>query len=242
MNLIIDCGNTLTKLAVFEQSELISMKSCPKSDTDQLKAFIKKNKGISSVIISSVIKYPYAIKKYLDDNFYFLELNENVPLPIKNKYKTPQTLGKDRLAAVTGANYLYPGENLLVISAGTCITYDFITSKKEYLGGSISPGLSIRYKSLHNFTEKLPLVKNRNFNKLTGQTTEESVLSGVINGTASEIDGMISKYKDLYKNLKVILGGGDSYFFDKRLKNPIFAVPNVVLIGLNVILNHNVKK
>jgi type III pantothenate kinase len=142
-----------------------------------------------------------------------------------------------------GANLYFPNQDVLVIDAGTCIKYDFVNKANAYLGGSISPGLQMRFKALHTLTEKLPLVQPvLNVDYLIGSSTEEAILSGVLNGCIAEIDGIIQQYKSNYKNLKVVLSGGDSIYFDKTLKNSIFASPNIVLEGLNAILDYNVDK
>ena len=248
MKLIIDFGNTLIKLALFDERDLINIWFQEKLHPDKVTNFIidfiaklpKKQKP-HSIIISSVVDIPASLSEYLNENFTFIELTSSTPVPLINKYKTPESLGKDRLATVVGAGNLYPGKNILVIEAGTCITYDFLNSENEYLGGGISPGVEMRFKSLHNFTDKLPFVNKRECNSLIGQTTEESILSGILNGVTDEIDGIITRYLGNYEKLTIILSGGDIKYFDKRLKNNIFAVPNLVLMGLNVILDYNDK-
>ena len=249
MKLILDFGNTLLKIALFEKKDLINIwfqeKLHPNKHTNFIIDFIAKlpeKQKPDSIIISSVVDIPVSLSEYLNKNFTFIELSSNIPIPLTNKYKTPKSLGNDRLAAVVGAGNLYPGKNILVIEAGTCITFDFLNSKNEYLGGAISPGIEMRFKSLNNFTDKLPLVSKRECNNLIGQTTEESILSGILNGVIAEIDGIINSYLRNYENLTVILSGGDIKHFDKRLKNNIFAVPNLVLVGLNVILDYNDKQ
>jgi type III pantothenate kinase len=171
-----------------------------------------------------------------------LEFNHNTILPINNSYQTPGTLGKDRIAAVVGASSLFPGEDLLIIDAGTCITFDFINAQKEYFGGAISPGINLRFNCLHNFTGNLPLVHPVAETKLIGDSTESSLLSGVINGIREEVDGIINRYKLSFPKLKVVFTGGDIKYFDKYLKNNIFAVENLVLLGLKDILHYNVKE
>lgn len=240
MNLILDFGNTLQKIAVFDKKELFEVKSFKSINLNDIKTFIK-NYEIKSAIISSVINYPNEITDFLKNKFRFIELSSQTPIPVSNKYKTPNTLGNDRLAVIVGANAQFPSADVLVIEAGTCITYDFINSNNEYLGGSISPGINMRFKALHNFTDKLPFVEVNDIKILTGQTTEESISSGVENGVLTEVDGIIQLYKEKYSTLKTIISGGDINFFDKKLKNSIFAVSNIVLKGLNEILNFNEK-
>ncbi len=242
MNLIIDFGNTQKKIAIFKDNILIELKIFKKINLDHLIYFTKKYKDIDSVIISSVVDYPDSFNSFFKGKFFFIKFNYKTSVPVLNKYKSPETLGNDRLAAVVGANHLFPNKNILVIDAGTCIKYDFVNSKNEYLGGSISPGISIRFKSLHTFTDKLPLINIQKYDKLIGQNTKESILSGVLNGTISEIDNIIEQYKKSFSSLKIILSGGDNIFLEKKLKNSTFANPNIVLIGLNKILEFNHKK
>ena len=156
-------------------------------------------------------------------------------------YETPETLGKDRLAAVVGASFLKPGKDILVIDAGTAITYDFINSKKQYLGGNIAPGINLRLRSLHEFTQRLPLVQVNSESPLLGVDTNSALVSGALYGIVFEIDGYISTLKIKYPQLSVFLTGGSTFYFDTKLKSPIFAEKNLVLIGLNRILQYNVQ-
>ena len=242
MNLVIDIGNSLSKLALFKGNELVEFSSTENLDVAFLQNFVGKKQGIKSVVLSSVTHHSPKINEFLKKQFYFIELNATTKLPIKNCYKTPETLGKDRLAAVVGANHLFPNANVLAIDAGTCIKYDFVNDKNEYIGGGISPGIDMRFKALNTFTDKLPLLSFQSFEKLIGENTNESILSGVLNGVVSEVKGIISEYEKISTNLKIILTGGYSGFFEKQLKNTIFADPFLVLKGLNVILNFNAEK
>ena len=165
--------------------------------------------------------------------------NSNTNIPFKNKYKTPKTLGVDRIGLVSSAVYRYPNENVLVIDAGTCITYDYVNTKAQYFGGSISPGIIMRYKALNNFTAKLPMLDLEFPESLIGISTNQSIHSGVIFGVLGEINAIINRYKDQNEKLTVVLTGGDANFLAKRLKNGIFANPNFLLEGLNAILNYN---
>jgi type III pantothenate kinase len=196
--------------------------------------------SIDRVILSSVKNYSSELKAILEKEFVqFIELDENTPLPFENCYKSKETLGKDRIAAVAGALQVYPNQNVLVIDAGTAITYDLLTDKKQYLGGNISPGIQIRFKALNQFTGRLPLVEQDVFEKLYGSTTIEAIRAGVQHGVAFEVDKAIDTFKEFYNNLKVIITGGDANFFDKKLKNSFFVHFNLVAIGLNRILQHN---
>jgi type III pantothenate kinase len=169
----------------------------------------------------------------------FIELDHLTPVPLTIDYKTPETLGRDRIALVAGAAAMYPGKNVLAIDAGSCITYDLVTSAGHYLGGAISPGIDMRLKALNTFTGKLPLVQQQDFYRLIGNTTTTSILSGVINGTVEEVKGIIGHYRSEFENLKVILTGGGQEFLLNKIKSDIFAVPDLLLMGLNKILDHN---
>jgi type III pantothenate kinase len=155
-------------------------------------------------------------------------------------YATPTTLGVDRIAGVCGAKHMSPKTNVLVIDAGTCITYDFLDRDGNFLGGGISPGLMMRFNAVHNFTARLPLVPLVEIAPLIGDSTETCIQSGVINGLIEELGGIISLYRQKFEGLAVILSGGDARFFENKLKGSIFAVPELVLSGLNSILIHNV--
>jgi type III pantothenate kinase len=242
MYLIIDLGNTNKKFALFSKGRLKTMKVFPEINLPVVRLFVKEHPGITHCILSSVIHYPVAVKNYLQKNFFFTELDEHTPLPIKNLYKTPQTLGKDRLAAAVAGHNRFERNPVLVVNAGSCITCDFINEKGEYLGGSISPGILMRFRALNTFTGKLPFITGKNRVILTGTTTGESILSGVITGSIAEVDGIIAKYLQKYKNLQVILSGGDLKYFDKRLKIKTFAIPNIVIEGLYQILELNAGK
>ncbi|RIH66265.1 type III pantothenate kinase [Mariniphaga sediminis] len=241
MNLVIDIGNTRTKFSVFNHGE--EMISVPVEELlpSHIEILLKEYPSIEKAIISSVKDYSPALKELLQKKLKkFIELGEHTPLPIENCYKSKETLGKDRLAGVVGAFHLYPENNVLVIDAGTAITYDLVDENRQYLGGTISPGLEMRFKALNQFTGRLPLVeRNENFNKLFGQTTEEAILGGVQNGLVFETDKVIDRFKEFYKNLYVIITGGNANFFDKKLKNSFFVHFNLIAIGLNRILEYN---
>ena len=249
MKLIIDYGNTLVKIALFQKSSIISIKSYESLSVEQLRQLLNEidykndtSLSIKNAIVSSVINYPETVKSYLKQQFNLLELNTHTPLPIKIHYKTQETLGNDRIALAVAGSQLYPKKDILIIDAGTCITYDFVNKNKDYLGGGISPGIHMRFKALNTFTDKLPLVIPTDNSELIGNSTIESILSGVMNGIYSEIDGIIDKYKLNFPGIEIILTGGDIIYFDKKLKNNIFANSNLVLKGLNMILDYNVGK
>lgn len=241
MKLIIDIGNTRVKAALFEQKEL---KSFFVFDTpnDLLSSDIFEKYFIKNSIVASVINETELFITQLKNKTEVLLFTGQTPVPLKNLYQSTHTLGSDRLAAAVGGNFLFPGKDILIIDAGTCIKYNFVNNKNEYIGGAISPGLQMRFKALHTLTARLPLLQtDENFNSLTGTNTNESLLSGVETGSVMEVQGFIDEYKKLYPDLKVILTGGDVNFFEKRLKKPIFADQFLILKGLNEILDYNVR-
>lgn len=240
MNLVIDIGNTRTKFSVFNKGEVLITVPVNEFLPEHIDVLQNEHPDLQKVILSSVKDYSPDLKKALQNKFaYFLELDENTPLPIENCYRTPETLGKDRIAAAAGAFDLYPDTNLLIIDTGTAITFDILNEKHQFLGGNISPGIEMRYKALNRFTGKLPLISHKRFDKLYGTTTEEAILAGVQNGVAFEVDKAIDTFKEFYKNLKVIITGGDADFFDKKLKNSFFVNFNLTALGLNCILEYN---
>ncbi len=240
MNLVIDIGNTRTKFSVFNQGEVLITVPVDEFRPEHIEVLKNEHPSLNKVILSSVKGYSPELKETLQNNFdIFIELDHNTPIPLENKYNTKETLGKDRIAAVVGAFDLYPETNILVIDAGTAITYDILNNKSQYLGGNISPGIEMRFKALHHFTGKLPQVQAAEMNKLFGTTTEEAILLGVQNGIFYEVDKTIDKFKEFYSNLKVIITGGDANFFDKKLKNYFFVHFNLVALGLNCILEYN---
>ena len=228
----IDEGNTITKLALFEGDDLVL-----KENNVSVERVLELASNCDRLIVSSVKKdSEYGALAEKKD---VLVLNSTTPIPVSNCYKTPNTLGNDRIALVVGATVHYSGHNVLVIDAGTCITYDFINAEQEYLGGSISPGIRMRYSALHQYTSQLPMLKTEEKAALIGGDTEESIHSGVINGVLAEIDGVIQRYIEQYPDVKVVVTGGNVKLFDKGLKNSIFASPNLLMEGLNKILDYN---
>ena len=243
MNLVIDIGNSRVKIGLFDNGKLLKSNAYNSFDLKLLKSIFSKNSEISGSILCSVKKYPAAFKAFLSSHSQFVELSAKTPVPIKIGYKTPVTLGMDRVAAVCGANSITKRGPILVINAGTCITFDFLDGKKIYNGGSISPGIDMRYKALHTFTGSLPLVtSDMNFKKLIGTNTSESIKSGVQMGIVYEVDGIIGEYQSKYKNLTIILTGGSMPWLLKSLKSKIKAEPFLVLTGLNVILSLFITK
>ena len=242
MNLVIDIGNTLTKYSVFINGEEIFLDKTEGFSVEKLNEILLCYTDIKAGIVSSVGNIEIdAIEKLFKDK-YFMVLNDKTILPLKINYSTPSTLGKDRIAAAVGANALFPGNNILIIDAGTAITYDFVSAEGNYEGGNISPGLNTRFKSLHHFTRKLPMVSAKEPYVLTGKSTDQAISSGVMFGMIYEILGYIHEYDKIYENLRIILTGGDAYYFEKKLKNSIFVILNLNMIGLNRILELYVVK
>jgi type III pantothenate kinase len=242
MKLVIDEGNTLCKVGIFDKETLVHEERTDRLTPVFIQKILDQHHDIYSAILGSVKQADPSVISFLDQQLSFIRLDHQTPLPLKINYDTPQTLGVDRIAAAVAAHHLYPQNNILVIESGTCITYDFIGADGIYQGGGISPGMDLRFRALHNFTANLPLVEAMRDAALIGKSTDASINSGVINGIIAEIDGVISIYKSNYENLTIILSGGNRQYFDKSLKNNIFAVPNIVLRGLNIILDFNVKK
>jgi len=244
-NLVFDIGNTYTKIAVFEGDELVFTDKYQTPDNNTIHNLLNSY-TVNKAIISSVKKDRQAWETILKEKTRLVYFNAEMTTGISNHYLTPTTLGPDRLAAVIGAANLCPGKGSLVIDAGTCITYDFVDEKANYFGGSISPGLNMRYKALNNYTAGLPLIEQDDaFDTTYGNNTQNAMHSGVQNGIKYELIGFIESYNKEENNINIILTGGDSIFFDTLLKNSIFAPyiknePHLVLKGLNAaIQKHN---
>jgi type III pantothenate kinase len=243
MNLAIDIGNTQIKLGVYKDHKLIYKEIYSKNELYKSIYGISKKYQISNAILSSV-------GEFFDENellkirklFNLHILSGKTKLPFINNYKTPKSLGVDRIALIAGAISLYPNKNVLVFDAGTCLTYDFINDKKEYYGGGISPGIEMRYKSLNSFTANLPKLSAVDNIPSVGSTTENAIHLGVLNGIIREIEGVINIFKAKNQKLTVVLTGGDTIFLAKNIKSTIFANPNFLLEGLNSILIYNLYK
>jgi len=240
--LVLDFGNTNKKLAVFRNHRMVKLQQFPEISLPVVRNFIEKFPSTNHCILSSVINHPTSIPRFLASRFQFTELGETTPVPLKNRYRSKNTLGKDRLAAAVAGSRLFPDQNVLVVNAGSCITYDFVNAQNEYLGGVISPGIRMRLTAMHTFTGKLPLLSFRNKEIVIGRNTEGSMLSGAFVGATAEIEGIVGRYRNQYPDLNVVLSGGDQKYFVKRLKISIFAQPNIVLYGLQQILEFNVGK
>jgi type III pantothenate kinase len=250
MNLIIDIGNTRTKLAFFEKNDLVEKAIWDAITLDALSTKLK-GQNIEGIIMSVSGQDTEGVDNWLKENFFFIKLNHDTPLPIVNAYDTPQTLGKDRLASAVAAHFLFPKKTCLVIDGGTALTYNLLSNKGSFIGGNIAPGLTMRFKALHHFTAKLPLVEQNtegvfrgdDENDMIGKNTHQAILNGVQLGILSEIEGFINRFTQKNKALQVILTGGDGLFLKDSLQiKDITYEPNLVLIGLNQILIHNLQQ
>jgi len=240
LNLIIDIGNTQIKAGFFENKQLVNLEIYSLGETEFISSLVSKHKNLCNVIISSVRKYPEELISVLKlECKTVLFFNSEIQTPLENLYESKSTLGYDRLAACAGAHGIYKGKNILVIDAGTAITFDFVNDKGQYIGGCISPGLKMRFKALHEFTQKLPeLSRDENFN-LIGKNTDDAIISGVQNGLIFEIDSYINNLKAKHSDLRIIITGGDAHFLYKLLNNKAEFHPEIVLQGLNRILEFN---
>lgn len=263
-NIIIDIGNTAAKAFLFEQGKILRQERY-KNDSDFIADFVTQftenlddatrilvscqsthklekvcltlSKYVSFVIGIETLELCQIYKK---EQNVLCQYHKKLNIPILIKYTTPQTLGFDRIAGAVGATVICPNKNTMIIDAGTAITYDVVSAKSEFLGGNISPGMRIRFESLHNFTEKLPLLSSDSSCMATyGESTKEAIILGVQNGILYEIEGNIDAFSKDFSDLNVIFTGGDCFFFENKIKNCNFAEPNLVAIGLNEILENN---
>ncbi|AWM13304.1 type III pantothenate kinase [Flavobacterium sp. NRK F10] len=239
MLLTLDAGNTLIKCAVFENDRMLEKFTFAFSDAEKkIQKIFSQYPEITHSIYSSVIIGDSQLVETLKKYSQLFQIDHRFSFPFQNLYTTQTTLGIDRMVLSAGASLLYPNENKLIIGTGTCITYDFVNSKNEYLGGAISPGIQMRYKSLNNYTSKLPLLEKEIPEDFIGNSTNNAIHSGVMNGIIYEIEGFISQYFLKYKDLTIILTGGDTDFLAKSLKSTIFANSNFLLESLNLIFTH----
>ena len=239
LNLIIDIGNTAAKVALFDGGEMVEVLTESNQSLDCLEALCAKYPVEQGIVATVIDLSERVLAALVALPFPLLWLDSKTPLPVTNLYETPETLGYDRMAAVVGANEQYPRRDILVIDAGTCITYEFIDSKGQYHGGNISPGMQMRFKALHQFTGRLPLVDTNGRKLPMGRDTETAIRAGVMKGMEYEISGYIESMKHKYPELLVFLTGGDEFSFDSSVKSIIFADRFLVLKGLNRILNYN---
>ena len=239
MHLVIDIGNTRTKLGLFEDGALVRKEIVERLSADALKPWLYNHKA-PACILSSVGETDPSARALLEAKTDFVELNEDTPLPIGNQYTTPKTLGKDRLAAAVGAWTLFPGKTCLVVDAGTCITCDVLSKEGDFKGGNISPGIDMRLKAMHTFTARLPLADRGPLGPWIGTGTESALQNGAQWGALWELTAMIGHAEATLGPVTVVLTGGDAEFFEKNIKREIFANPDLVLIGLDKILTNYV--
>ena len=239
MKLIIDIGNTVVKMVAFRGDEPVDEIRAESGELAGLCDFVKKydfRRGIVGTVRNLLDSEEEALSRL---PFPLLRLSPDTPVPITNRYRTPQTLGSDRLAAVIGASSLKPGHDLLIIDAGTCITYEVIDARGNYWGGNIAPGMQMRLRALHEFTGRLPLVEAEGDVPGMGYSTETAIRSGVLRGMKYEIEGYIKSMRSKFPHLLVFLTGGDRINFDTNIKNIIFTDKYIVPRGLNKILDFN---
>lgn len=243
MNLIIDIGNSRAKLAVYQKGKIVESLICPKEGLiAQQKKIRSIYPNIENAILANVAEPNQGFEGALSGlKGKQIILSADTKLPFTNLYHSPKTLGLDRIALAAAAVAQFENKNTLIIDAGTCVTYDIVTHKKEYLGGAISPGLNMRFRALNNFTANLPLLRTEKISELVniGQSTTESLEIGVMHGLTYEIDGFIDQFKQAYNDLTIILTGGDCEILSKSIKNSIFVAKNFLLDGLNHILEFN---
>ncbi|MDD2529839.1 MAG: type III pantothenate kinase [Bacteroidales bacterium] len=240
MNLVVDIGNTRTKIGVFHNRDIVYYEAFYNITAKDIEKVLLNFPNTNKSIISSVGKLNTEFKDFLHTRLLVLEFNNQLKVPITNKYTTISTLGKDRLAGVVGVRELFPNTNCLVIDAGSCITIDLIDNKGVYYGGSISPGINMKYKALNTFTSSLPLLIDNFLNQeIIGNSTDSSIISGVMNGTVMELKGFIDYYTNRYSDLKVIFTGGDSKILQNYFLENTLLEEQLVLLGLNIILDTN---
>jgi len=235
LNLIIDIGNTRTKYALYEGERFLSKNAVKTDPIKEIRALLT-NRNVKKAIYLATGKVSDAFADFLKEELEAIELTHKTKVPVKNSYGTPETLGRDRLAGVIGAQANFPDQNCLVIDAGTCITYDWLTAEGEYIGGNIAPGITMRLQAMHQLTAKLPLIEKGEIENPIGKSTETAMRNGAMWGAVEEVDGYIMWGRKHFKGLKVIFTGGDADFFVKHLKRKIFARPNIIFDGLNRVL------
>ena len=242
MYLIIDIGNTNQKAALFNgEGQLVDILQKSLLLKEDIEGFLQQFE-LKAAMLSAVGAVDEQLMTWLPTQVPTLNFSHELCLPVKIAYATPQTLGTDRLANAVGANALFPNQNVLSIQVGSCLVTDMVTADNSYVGGTITPGMRMRFRALQHFTAKLPLIEPQDVDFIVGNTTENSILSGVINGMVGEIKGLVNQYKSQFPNLKTVITGGDAPLFEGYLKNSIFAAPNLVLLGLYKILRLNVSE
>lgn len=241
--LCIDWGNTRIKAAVFSDDKLLEAHNYTtqelKTGIEQIIANHKPLAAIVSAVAGNDADVMMTIREQVQ---HVIRLDNNTALPIMNAYSSPESLGGDRLAIAVGAQATFPNSNVLAISLGTCITYNFVQNNKAFRGGAIAPGLQMRLRAMKDYTDRLPEVALEGEVVLLGYDTDTSIRSGAVNGMAAEIDGMVAAFAARYSEFNAVLTGGDAPFFGNKLKSKIFADPDLLMKGLNLILKHNVPQ
>ena len=242
MNLIVDIGNTLVKSALLERGRVVEEHTdgvfCPEA----VAGLLERGRVRRAILSSTRGEMPEVAAWLRERVSSLLLFTPQTPVPIRNVYRTPQTLGRDRLAAAVGATVLFPGRNVLIVDFGTAVTIDLVTADNTFRGGCISPGMKTRFRALHDYTACLPLCGPTESGELQGLTTEEAIRLGVMNSLTFEIEGYMARMEKKIDDLCVIFTGGDAKYFAKRIKNTIFANCNLVFCGLNRILEHNASE
>jgi type III pantothenate kinase len=240
MQAVIDLGNSFGKIGWFEGNSLIEAQH--HIPFENLETVLQKHPFDAAILSSTSHDTSPLAKKISSPRVAVYELSPSLPVPILKDYDTPHTLGADRVAAAVGAAFMFPQQHSLIIDAGTCITYDWQSESGAFEGGIISLGLRMRLKAMHTFTKRLPdlAFDTAKYPTLIGKNTTNAMYSGAINGMIAEINGIIERYLKEKGKCNILVCGGDAPYFENRLNYPIFALPNLVLVGLNQILRHNV--
>ncbi len=239
MNLVIDQGNSLCKIWLFDNNKILYQTKSDNQNFSKIILSLLNQYNISASVYATVINPNKKLIEILRQKTFFVFVSAQIPLPINIDYLTPQTLGADRIAAAVAANDIFPNQNVLIIDIGTAITFDLVTDTNTFIGGNISPGPVMRLKALNTFTAKLPMVELQQPTNKIGKSTKQAILNGVVWGISYEIQGYIDNYKKSFENLRTIITGGFSYFFEKKIKSSIFVKNNLIAKGLNKILEFN---
>lgn len=243
MNLIIDIGNTFAKTAVMDGSEIVFKNVAQELSCPAIRDLLHEYPAIEGAILSTTRNPNEQTEEYLRRHLgQFMRFVPGTPVPLANLYGTPETLGADRMAAAVGAWEIAPGRELLIVDLGSAITIDRVSAAGEYLGGNISPGMAMRFEALHRLTDRLPLCNApSDIPVLTGGSTRQAIESGVVLGIVHEIEGYIDRLRLKNGDLTVFFAGRDANFFADKVKKPIFVAYDLVIKGLNRILEYNAQ-
>lgn len=242
MQLVVDIGNTHCKAALTDRGGIVGHRRAERF-TPQLLEALLEGQDVERAIVSSTRDEPVEVLSLLRERgIETLHFTPQTPVPLRIEYRTPETLGRDRVAAAVGAAVLLPGRDVLVVDFGTAVTIDLVTASGVFRGGFISPGVGMRFRALHDYTARLPLCSPTLEVLEAGDSTASAIEQGVMQGLAYEIEGHIGRMKEKIGDLEVIFTGGDAKFFVKRIKNTIFANCDLVFCGLNRILEYNASE